>query len=171
MNNAFGVSHKARPLTNSENILNCPFPAHALFVASIETNLLRIPVHSHRVPGRTFRPRGGCRHPQEGDERFRSRRKGDHRRTSPQGNRPTTRDRRNLQDLLRQGPDLRAEEGTRGQIRGCDRGADDAAAPVLRQRAARRRRGHGDRRGGHHRDPVHSVELRHQDDKPVLREQ
>lgn len=54
-----------------------------------------------------------------------------------------------------------AEERTDREPRECDRGPHDPFAPLLRQRAPQRRRRCGDRRGSHHRDPLHPVQLRH----------
>lgn len=126
-------------------------------------------VHPDGVPGRPVRPGGRLGDPPQGDEGLRHRREGDHRRARAPRHRPAPRDRRDVQDLLRQGPGVGAEERTGRQVRGRHRRPDDPAAAVLREGAARRRRRTGHRRGGDHRDTLHAEQLRGQDDRPVLR--
>jgi hypothetical protein len=70
---------------------------------------------------------------EEGHERPRNRREDHHQRPHQTFERPTFGDRRSIQDPLRQGPDQRAEERAERKLREHDRGAYDAATPVLRK--------------------------------------
>jgi hypothetical protein len=105
--------------------------------------------------GARVQPTSRCGSLEEGHERLRNRREDHHQRPHQTFERPTFGDRRSIQDPLRQGPDQRAEERAERKLREHDRGVDDAATPVLRQRVARCHQRSGHRRRRPHRGDVH----------------
>lgn len=130
----------------------------------LKMRLKMLPVHAHRVPGRSFRSRGGCQPPTNRDEGFRDWWAGHHRRLGSSRHRAAIGDRRQIQDNVRQRPHLRAEVRVVRKLWERHPRSNDTSSRVLCQGDTRGHFWFGYRRGCAYRGPRVPKQLRHQND-------
>lgn len=153
---------RSTPFIMRRSVVSCFKPENA--------RLKMLPVHAHRVSGRSFRPGGRCQSLTNCDEGFRDWWTDYHRCLGSSRHRAATGDRRQIQNNVRQRPHLPAEVRVVRKLWECYPGSDDTSSWVLCQGIARGHFWYGYRRGCAHRSPRVPEQLRHQNDISRLQE-